>query len=426
MNKEKYHIFIITAIAFCMPVYSPVVPPLIVLGVIGWLADYKDIASGLRELRMNMAVACMLILFLLYLAGVLYSDNKDEGFQIVETKLSFLIFPLIFSTRIQSLKDNLPRYLKAFISGCVFSAIICFIWAFYCYMKPVYVNIDGVDYDLGLSYFYYARLSVFLHPTYISMYFDFALLALYYLFTKGYVKADWKSLSTVFFLTLFVLLLSSKAGWLGLGLVTLFVAADLLRKKMVIPVLVFISVIAVLFYFLNVSAPKYSQRISQATEAVKKSASGGDLKNSSDDGTASRILVWEAAVEIIKENFLTGTGTGDAKTAMINKYLEKGMVNEYEHKLNSHDQYLNTFIAIGISGFIFLMLCLLIPFYRSIAGRELLVAAFVCLIGLNFLFESMLETQAGVMFYALFHTIFCYSFFSGKNADDVENTGIKY
>jgi O-antigen ligase len=99
---------------------------------------------------------------------------------------------------------------------------------------------------------------------------------------------------------------------------------------------------------------------------------------------------------------------------MLEKYQEKGMVSEYENKLNSHNQFLNTFIEIGIFGFIMLLLCFIVPLCFSYQQKIFLFAAFTIIVGINFLFESMLETQAGVTFYAFFYTLLCFSISNPK------------
>jgi O-antigen ligase len=408
--NNKIHIYLTAAIAFCLPVYSNLIPPLVVVLILLWLLKPKEIMSGLNLLVKNRAASAMASLFLLYAIGVLYSLNINEGMQILETKLSLIAFPLIFSTQIKNCKENINLYLRFFIYGCLLSAAICFGWALYCYLKPVYVTIDGMEYNLGASYFYYARLSIFIHPSYISMYFNFALLAIFHLVKAGEIKINWKWVFVISLITVFILLLSSKAGWLGLFLIALFTIVSLLIRKQYFAVISILVILPSLFYLLNISAPEYSQRITAATQSVAQSGSVSNLEKSN-EGTASRILVWNAALEIIKENFVVGTGTGDAKAEMIEKYKEKGMTTEYEHKLNSHNQYLNTFIALGVFGFICLLLSLLFPFIHSLKYGQMLLGTFACLAGLNFLFESMLETQAGVMFYAFFYALLCFSFF---------------
>jgi O-antigen ligase len=209
------------------------------------------------------------------------------------------------------------------------------------------------------------------------------------------------------------LLLSSKAGWICLLLFALYFFRWLVLKKNIISALLMMGLLISSFLFLNVYfTPNFSTRIPKAS-AIIETIKGNNIEHkkitTSTDGNGRRILVWKAATEIIIENFWIGVGTGDAKDKMLEKYQEKGMVSEYENKLNSHNQYLNTFIAIGIIGFVILLLCFLLPLYFSYKEKTFLFAAFVCITGINFLVESMLETQVGVIFYAFFYTLLCFS-----------------
>jgi len=344
---------------------------------------------------------------------MLYTDNAKIGNETIETKMSFFIFPLIFSSYAQTCKNNLNKYLKLFIYGSIVSAITCFAWATYCFFKPVYVVLYGIPYDLGASYFYYTQLSVFLHPSYIAMYSVFALIALFHLVETGELKFNWKWLAAMVLLVLFILLLSSKAGWIGMFLFFLYFLRWLIIKKQTLKALLMVVLLMAVFYFLNIYfTPRFSTRIPQLsviTQTIKGTNDENKKITSSTDGTGSRILVWKAATEIIKNNFWLGVGTGDAKDKMLEKYKEKGMISEYENKLNSHNQFLNTFIALGIVGFTVLLLCFVLPFYFSYREKQFIFAAFIIITGINFLVESMLETQAGVIFYAFFYTLLSFN-----------------
>ncbi|MDF2436728.1 MAG: hypothetical protein K0Q95_1104 [Bacteroidota bacterium] len=421
MKIEKFFKLIILAIVVCLPVYSSLVPPLIILLSLCWIIEPQRIPTGLLVLRNNLPVLALSFLFLIYSAGIIYSVNRAEGFQILETKLSLIIFPLILSTRLQDIRKDINVYLKYFIYGCLLSGLICFSWSLYCYLKPVYVLIDGIEYDLGASYFYYNRLSPIIHPSYLSMYVNFALLSLYYLVSKGEIKLTLKWYLVALFFGAFVLLLSSKAGWVGLFLISFYIFVSFMLKRKLVEGIIILIILGSMFYVFNISAPQYSQRITSATEAVVNAGSDEKLEKSS-EGTASRILVWQAAAELLKSNPAFGTGTGDAKTAMLEKYKEKGMMNELEHKLNSHNQFLNTSVALGLTGLICLLLCLGLPVLLTLKNINLLLWGFCVLSGLNFLFESMLETQAGVMFFAFFSTILCYCFINNKSEKNSQPT----
>lgn len=416
--NERIHIFLIGAIAFLLPVYHYIIPPLIVLLAINWLCAPKLIIPGFKNILKNPSIILMVCLYLLYLTGMLYTDNTRVGLETIETKLSFLIFPLVFSPYPQTFRANLDKYLKLFIYGSVVNVFACFMWAAYRFLKPVYVLIDGISYDLGPNYFYYTELSVFLHPSYIAMYSVFALIALIYLINKGELKLNWKWALIIFFLIIFILLLSSKAGWIGLFLVILYFFKSLVMKKRALIALLIAGSLIALFFFLNIYlTPTYSTRIPQLSVITQtlKDLKEGNKKAETSDGTRSRILVWKSATEIIKSNFWFGVGTGDAKDKMLEKYQEKGMIYEYENKLNAHNQFLNTFIAVGFVGFAVLFLCFLIPLFYSIKNKNVLFGGFIIIVSVNFLFEAMLETQAGVIFYAFFNALLCFGCFGADS-----------
>ena len=83
----------------------------------------------------------------------------------------------------------------------------------------------------------------------------------------------------------------------------------------------------------------------------------------------------------------------------------EGMKTAYDEKLNTHNQYLQTTIALGMVGFIILVLSLLAPLVQAIKKRNQLYVLFLLLFIINILVESMLETQAGVIFFAFFNSL---------------------
>ncbi len=423
--NERAHIFLTSAIAFLLPAYPDLLPPLIVLLTINWLCAPGLIIQGLKNISKNPSLLLMILLYVVYIIGMLYTTNTKDGSQTIETKLSFLVFPLVFSPYAQTCKINLNKYLKFFIYGSLVSALVRFGWAFYCFIKPVYVVLYGVPYDLGASYFYYTQLSVFFHPSYLALYYLFALIALVHLVTIGELKYNWKWVLAIFLLALFILLLTSKAGWIGLLLFTLYFSRLLILNKKIAQAVAMFGLLIGLFYFLNIYfTPRFLTRIpklSVITEAIKGSDNENKKITTSTDGSGSRVLVWKAAVEIIENNFLFGVGTGDAKDTMLEKYKEKEMTYEFENKLNSHNQYLNTFIALGVIGFSILLLCFAVPFYFSYREKVFLFAAFIIIVGFNFLVESMLERQEGVIFYAFFYSILSFSLSYNNPNSLIEN-----
>jgi len=417
LNK-RVHVVLTTLLAFFIPLLPIALPILIVLLSLNWLINISNVTISVRAIKHNIALTIMIVLYALYLVGLIYSSNFKFAGEILETKFSFLILPFVYAAYTNETKLQLSNYLKSFIFGCITYAILCFAYATYAFYKPVYTDLYGVLYDLGSNYFYYSYLSSVFHPSYASMYAVVALTSIFYLYKKEVIKLNYLWISVIAMFSIYILLLSSKAGWIGLIFIYSVFIVDLIRNSKYFIATAIVGVLVGLFLFLNVYyAPIYAQRIPKA-EVIENAINENDKDNkavtTSTDGTGSRIFVWKASVEVIKENLIFGVGTGDSRDKLMHKYLEKNMKTEYEFGLNSHNQFLNTAVSVGVLGLLALVLCFWIPFYRALKQRNLLVIGFVIVVAMNLLFESMFERQSGVIFYVFFNTILCSTFVSFK------------
>jgi O-antigen ligase len=252
------------------------------------------------------------------------------------------------------------------------------------------------------------------------MYTIVALLAIRYLHQQKIIYLNYIWLSVIILLTIYVFFLSSKAGWIGLGFTYFIFMFDLLKSGSYFK-LIFISLLLIGFFFLiNVYfAPEYASRIPNM-QSIENAVKGKDKNNkpstTGTDGSGSRIFVWKASLEVIKENLPFGVGTGDSRDKLMEKYLEKKMDTEYKFGLNSHNQFLNTTVSLGILGFLSLIICFWIPFYKGLKLQELFLINFVTIISINLLFESMFERQSGIIFYVFFNTLLCSKFTQSKSS----------
>jgi O-antigen ligase len=173
--------------------------------------------------------------------------------------------------------------------------------------------------------------------------------------------------------------------------------------------LYFIVPIFVLFVSLNIYlAPQYAQRIpkvDQIYEALLGKTKSNERVNTGSNSSTSRVFIWKASIELFSENLLKGLGTGDGKDELVDKYQKLGMINEYKHKLNSHNQYLTTSLSLGLGGLIILLFTFFYPLVKSIRNKDVLLSGFVFLLLINFMFESVIETSAGIIFFTFFYTL---------------------
>ena len=396
--RESLTLSLFLILAFVMPLHNRLVVFVIALILINWLIDSR-LPEKIKSIFQSPGRRLLLsfsFIYLLYWIGLFYSNNQDYGFFDLEVKMSLLIFPLIFAT----IDDHIFKGKKifflfySFIAGCIVST---FIFLFYSTISFLESN--------ALSAFYYTNLAINHHPSYFSMYLNLSIaFLLFFLIEKknllsGRLKVTAGLLVIYFFI--FIILLSSKAGILSL-LMILFISTGYLlvfKKKYlagaILIILITASFIGSFYIFTNTT-----NRFLEAKESV---INREIIENDTKESSGERILVWQSTIDIIRHNFLFGVGTGDVKDQLLKKYKEDNIVLAMDLKLNAHNQYLQTFVSIGVVGFWILALYILLPMINAVKNRNLLYFLFLAIIGFNFLFESMLERQAGVVFYAFFN-----------------------
>ena len=252
--------------------------------------------------------------------------------------------------------------------------------------------------------FFYTYLSVFHHPSYFSMYLNLCIIIiLSRVFNTKKKSSTIKTILTIIllvYLFVFVILLTSRSGLIGLIMVylTTIIYLIIYKRKILISIVILLSIALVSFYSYN-----FFSYMSSRLKATKKEISTKkDDKKSSYSNKNTRLLTWESAIDIIKEHPIVGVGTGDARDELTKKYNEKDILPIFKKYFNAHNQFLQTFLSIGVIGFILLLLTIVFPFLQSIKNRDLVLFVFTLLIILNFAVESMLEVQAGVVFYSFF------------------------
>jgi len=391
-------------LAFLLPVYNILVAIVIILIVLNWFAEGQFLTKFKRVLsdKRRAFLISFAALYLIYGVGLLYSKNFSEGIFGLQVKLSILVFPVIFATIDKDILSGKKIYhlFYAFILGCFLVSCGLLINAFTNFLQ-----------SSDLNQFYYTSLSAYLHTAYISMYLNLSVAIILFI-----LITHWKTLRNIhklilgllfaFFYTL-IILLSSKAGISTLILILISYIFFLIIKVRKYMVGFFSGVLAVVSFIVAFNLfPVPLERFYAAEKTLKRI---DQLTSEDTESTAERIAIWRAASDLAMENFVAGVGIGDVKEQLCVMYQKKKIMQAYSLQLNAHNQYLQTFATTGVIGFIVMVLCLLVPLYYSIKNNHFIYFLFLMIIGFNFLFESMLCRQAGVVFYAYFNALFLYT-----------------
>jgi hypothetical protein len=130
-----------------------------------------------------------------------------------------------------------------------------------------------------------------------------------------------------------------------------------------------------------------------------------------------RLVLWENAISVWKEHLLFGFGIGDSKNRLIENYSKKKINEALENNYNTHNQFLETATQTGLVGLTVLLLVFAIPLYQSIKKKQELLFLFLMICFINFLFESMLERLAGVVFFAFWYGFLWFVYYKDEEVE---------
>jgi O-antigen ligase len=312
--------------------------------------------------------------------------NHKTALSEIETKISFVAFPLLFLFTSNSILHSLKRFQWALVIGCVFFALICHVHATYGF------------FETGLwEEFVYGRLAWTFHPTYLGFFYLLSMVFLASEFldskSKRYSKLLW--IGIVFF-SIETAFMASRAGFLALFLFYAIFAFYVFRNgKNKKRALVVFSASMLSFIILFLSFSPISGR---AKEAVENSKSISETKKEEKvASTSERIVSWQTAWEIGRD-YPLGVGTGNWKSHFKERYLLKGANFAAEHSHPAHNAYLQILVEWGWLGLLTLLSLLVAGFRRAWQMNDLFFLTFILGVSFHFIFESMLELQQGLVF----------------------------
>jgi O-antigen ligase len=205
----------------------------------------------------------------------------------------------------------------------------------------------------------------------------------------------------------YIVLLASKAGLIT-GIVAIIWAGIVAWRKGVIRrhVMAVCSLSMAALITLIFTVPLTSDRIEAAASDIVQSQNNVPTEqHEAKSSTELRSVTWSASWELMQTNFF-GTGVGSATNSLNEIYLREGEDYAAERKLNSHNQFFQIGVEYGWLGLTLFILFLFIAVLKSFKLDSFMYQGLLGMTLLNFLFESCLEVQAGVVFFYFFLMLF--------------------
>ena len=391
--------FLFILLSFCIPFYKKVTP--LIIAALAALSIVRVIVNKkYKPQRFTLLFGLSTVFYFLFIVGLLYTEQLDKGFFDLQVKLAFLVFPIIFFLSGSTLlvENRYRKVLAAFVAGAYASTLLCIGHAAYISLTTYFT----------FDHFIYAELSFLLHPSYYAMYLNLAIVI-----CMLYLEKNWKMISKlqkvivaslILYLAIFILFVNSKAGIIITFITFLIILIRLIVvKRRIVLGSVILIVLIISAAFVWTSVPYVKSRFQGFLISV--SSYDKNMTNSI-DGTSERILIWKNACIVALEQLPFGAGTGDVNDVLKECYEKNSFAEGAKRAFNAHNQYLQTTIAIGIPGLLSLLLILAILFRMGIQKNQDLIFYFALIVTLNFMVESMLETQAGTVFTAFFISFF--------------------
>jgi O-antigen ligase len=316
-----------------------------------------------RYLRIRNISLLFLIYFVLHLLGMLYSENRTDGWALVERSTPYLLLPLLLACAPDLTRKDIHKIFVAFVIGTILSAILNYGYSFS-------VNIDSEP--------------LMIYRVYLAMYLVMSLALIYGLWL-AYRPAGKRQ---------------EIALWLGGLLTVLLIVAFQTKMAILIACVIILGIFFsapikpalrlatfAFFVFLLVATALYPETSSRFIELFKR----GDLP---------RLYNWQASVQLIEQYFFTGVGTGDALNA-LNTKRDVSWFDAFK-TYNAHNQYLETFLRFGVVGFVTLLSILYYQIRIAIKTKNFFYSSFLLIFSLSMLTESMLVRNKGITFFAFF------------------------
>lgn len=324
--------------------------------------------------------AAFIVFFFLTCLSAGYSQNTREGLTAIEVKLSFILLPyLLFLFSYP--KETFYKTILTYTLGLIVNLKVLLIIGTFSFIQTGHFP-------------YYMTFSYFLHPSYLSMYLCFGVLLLLLLPPDKLLYLGKHRLLfwvLILFLVMGILLCASKMGMLIAFLVIPLALLWRMRNFFTLKkaLVLIIGVIVLVFFFSRLFPESLNRLYSVGNVDIER------IDKNSTESTEIRLLIWRECQHLLPEAGFMGFGVGDVNERLYRQYEQNGLSGAFEHKLNAHNQYFQTFLGLGYPGIIILSFLTLGIFIFGCLKKNGLIALTGIVCVLNFCVESMLQTSAG-------------------------------
>lgn len=325
--------------------------------------------------------------FFLLLIQALISQHKDDWFA-VEKAHSFWVFPLCFIF----LKKELPL-----INNLIFHRILAYSMAALAIFTSIYFLLFGFkitaleQHDFIFRYRNEINQLVHIHPTYLSLMSVYSLLFLFHAASKFNKTLRLIHLIIAFVLFAFIYFLAARLVWFAgsLAIIILILFHKQILLKWKILMLASLGLLVVGMFTAN-------PRTLEIFSFKDDQAANNSLK--------VRVIISKCSISLITKALPLGIGPAETQKKLNDCYGNETIFKT--HSFNTHNQYLDYLLSLGIPGILFLLMILTGGYMAAWKDKNLPFLSFLILSSITMLGENILNRQSGVVFFCLMFSIF--------------------
>ncbi|MBL7886376.1 MAG: O-antigen ligase family protein [Flavobacterium sp.] len=366
-----------------------------------------------ENLHFTKSFVFLVAIYALMVLSLLWTLDLKMSVKALSKTLPFVVIPLIFSLTPKTNQETKNKILNGFAYGF-------FVYALGCLTRAV------VRYFITQTptvFFYHELVSFDVNAIHVSVYMSVA-------FFTFLIKENKKSIDKIALVVLFIMIVLLSSKNIIILFFLLFFAYVFFQSKWKITIKKVLLILPILFicvfafygkiknrFLIEIESNKTEKTINNEISGPQglvynvsvKDAWTKDQFQHNDYFPGLALRVYQARIfkEMISEDnsYLTGYGINATDERIAQKRVEHNLYPEYE-KFNFHNQYIQFFAELGLFGFLFLLILVLINLKNAINSKDFVHFSFAILMISLFLTESFLARQRGVVFFVTLYCLF--------------------
>ncbi len=416
-KAEKFRFIIILLFTFSLPYSITYSSILLILLTLLTILEFK-----FRKLeKIPKEVGFFLLIYLLGVLGYFYSFHKAEAGFLLERQLALLIFPVLIPFAITIDKRKVELVLQTLAISSSIAMVFLFFNLFLTIKMQIRLPLVNTVFS-GAFFNHQFSKPLAIHAGYLSLYVSLSIIYLVQSFNANKsIKVKMLLVCGLLVLFLGLFFLASRNSVISTFFILLVVYPLLLVKKKTWYLLFSLILLVISFLAAN-RIPYLKERFSNELISDIRPLSDGTYLNYS--SAEPRIERWKGALELVKKSPIFGYGTGDEVAMLKTEYIKRDLFISYMEEFNSHNQYLSYLLKNGMFGLIVFLFAFGYYCYLAIKCRDFVYFSFLLLLLIGFYTENILDANKGILFFALFNTLFGYNAIKSKASSSEINQTI--